>query len=277
MYQSLSNWRNRVGIFSNWPMIMMMYLGLARYDSHPIIARDGVQISVATKMDLAIVDEVFIFRIYDQTPFQVPHEDATILDVGAHIGVFSLYASRGRNIKVFSYEPHPENFKTLELNIERNNLGKVIHPHKKAVSEVEGTRELFIDVENSGGHSFYGENLASHSFGKHGRSVTVQCTTLRRILTDNVIERCDFLKVDCEGAEYEIFANIDDGTLGKIGTICVECHGWAREKLAQSAMKMQHIASHLENAGYKVATDLFKTTTSGGVIGILRARNKTFG
>jgi FkbM family methyltransferase len=82
-------------------------------------------------------NQLFFQDILNLGGFRVPHvtraiqenlvEGNTFIDVGAHIGYFTVLASQivGLNGKVLSFEPFPENFKYLQGNIKLNDLGNV--------------------------------------------------------------------------------------------------------------------------------------------------------
>jgi FkbM family methyltransferase len=221
-------------------------MGLLKPKNQVIAIRNGLKIRIRTIMDVAIIDEIFMSKIYDQLTFQLPKKNAMIVDVGAHIGGFSLYASLGENVKVYSYEPCPENYDLLVSNIMRNNKGN-IHSFSQALAGTEGTRKLVIDPNNSGGHSFF----------RKGKSVRVECVTLDKVVWQ--IGHCDFLKMDCEGAEAEIFDRVDDRTLAKIDMICIEYHDPSR---------VGEIELRLTNSGFRVTKEIINDN-----VGMLRAKH----
>ena len=68
-------------------------------------------------------------------------------------------------------------------------------------------------------------NTSAHSLNKKSKvSVDVLCTTLDDIFFENNVECCDLLKMDCEGAEYEIILSASMETLKKISQIIMEYH-----------------------------------------------------
>jgi precorrin-6B methylase 2 len=62
-----------------------------------------------------------------------------VVDVGAHVGYFTLLAARlcGPNGRVFAFEPHPDNFRLLERNI-RENGAENVTAVRKAVADRAG-------------------------------------------------------------------------------------------------------------------------------------------
>lgn len=81
----------------------------------------------------------------------------TVIDVGAHIGYFTLMMSRlvGGAGKVFAFEPDPCNFALLQTNLRLNRVGNVL-AERKAVSNRLGRAKLYIAKDNTGDHRLYG-------------------------------------------------------------------------------------------------------------------------
>ena len=68
-----------------------------------------------------------------------------VLDIGAHIGLFTVVTARlvGPTGRVYSFEPTPNTRKTLERTVRLNDIGDWVHVHGEAVSRVSGTATLF--------------------------------------------------------------------------------------------------------------------------------------
>lgn len=177
-------------------------------------------------------------------------DNGTVIDIGAHIGAVSLRtAIMEKNIKVYSFEPFPENFELLKKNIRANNLGKAITPYKLAVSNISGKRKLFTCTERTDGHTFY-----RHKDFKFGKAVNVDCITIPEFLSLKKIKKIDFLKIDAEGTEYDIFLKGDISFLDKVEQIGMECHP------CHPKYKPVDIARVLEKQGFKIidkGEDLF--------------------
>lgn len=141
-----------------------------------------------------------------------------ILDIGAHIGLFSLYLSRRwPNARIFAVEPHPDNLHLLRANLDLNNAANVtILP--VAVSGTDGTVTLSGDMRfNNGAFSLFASDAALNS-----HSLEVPGVALRSLCTANGLTDIDLLKVDCEGAEYLIFN--DDFPYTCVRNLRVEAH-----------------------------------------------------
>jgi FkbM family methyltransferase len=123
----------------------------------------------------------------------------TVVDVGAHVGYFSLLAARqvGPTGKVFSFEPDPINFELLERNINLNGYTNITAVNA-AVADAVGSRTLFQTTLDSGRHSTY-----HHGLPESG-SVEVDTWTLDAFIETKDWPVIDLVKVDVEGAEVDV-------------------------------------------------------------------------
>jgi FkbM family methyltransferase len=121
---------------------------------------------------------------------------ATVLDIGANIGFFTLVAARkaGRSGKVYAFEPGPDNFAVLARNIGINKFQNVT-PLSKAVSDKSGMGSLVLG-EDSDQHSLFGPPLVASK-----GTVAVECVALDDFLQGATP---DVIKLDVEG--NEVFA-----------------------------------------------------------------------
>ena len=196
----------------NWPRFMYSYaLGLV--PSRPYVFRNGARLQIGRGLDHAPIVEVFLREEYGAIP-----DGAAILDVGANIGAFSIYAARtARNVRICAYEPMPDFYSQLVRNVAINGLDGTVRCFNSAVAGDARSRKLFLNTEK-----FWFPTLVEPD-GATG-SVVVPCTTLASIVDDNGLERVDMLKLDCEGAEYEILYNTSDACFARIREIRMEYH-----------------------------------------------------
>jgi len=136
------------------------------------------------------------------------------LDIGAHIGLFSLFASQFcKNGKIFCFEPIKENYEQLMNNIKINDIKNII-PFNCAVSSKTGKIKIYLNDDESG-HSMFLEN---------SNYIEVDSISIIDIFKKNVIDKCNFLKLDCEGAEYEIVDLLSKNYLQRIEKTVIEYH-----------------------------------------------------
>jgi FkbM family methyltransferase len=142
-------------------------------------------------------------------------EVKTILDIGANIGFFSV-AARGRypRAKIHAYEPNPRVIEILESNA--SPLG--IEVHAEAVGMRDGQTSM-LEVGDS--------NQARTQASEKGE--------IPQVSLEKAIERLggmvDLLKLDCEGAEWEIFRATN--AWKRIRNVRMEYHLFQGETVAQ--------------------------------------------
>lgn len=202
---------------ANWWLYLQIKFGLADPDPVEFVSRSGIRIEVPRRL-LQTFKEVFMDECYAVGLRRDLPEGATVLDIGANAGFFSLFAaSRFRRPRIHAFEPIPANFKQLTRNRELNPEQEwVLHP--KAVTGADADVTLTFDPEDSFTTS------ASITQPQQGGSVTVPGIRLDTLFADAGIEQCQFLKMDCEGAEFDIFYNCSPGTLSRIEVIAMEVH-----------------------------------------------------
>ncbi len=157
---------------------------------------------------------VFGSEIY-RFPFEKIGSVRTIIDLGAHIGLATLYfASLFPEVQIFSVEPVPENFKLLKKNCEANGINaKVIN---KCVDVDKGFKKFYLFSVSSVLHSLFERDL-------NHRSIDVETITMDALLEENGIEEVDILKVDIEGAEGRLFSKCSSW-IRKVRLIIMEIH-----------------------------------------------------
>lgn len=207
------------------------------------------------KSDWIIIQEVLIKKDYTQNNFKVRKNDV-VIDIGAHIGAFSIFAAKtAKNGNVYSYEPFPENFRLLQENCRLNKV-KNVRLFRLAVAGSKKRAPLFI------GEKKYANGLFRRS--KSDKKIIVNCTTITEIFENNQINTCNFLKIDCEGGEYEILLNTPEDYLHKIEKIAFEYH----DSLTKKRL-LKKLIKYLGGAGFKL-----RIIQVVGTRGIIYAENK---
>lgn len=165
------------------------------------------------------VYEVFAEDEYAVDWFLAGIDDTTsILDIGAHIGCFSMDVTRRRpGARVHSYEPTPSTYAFTARNIESNHLSDRVTVHNEAVGATQGT---LVMADNGAGS---GHNGVLHLGEEGAVSIEVPCQSLAGAfsLFDAPVE---VVKLDAEGAEYDIILNSDPALWSSVRRLVMEYH-----------------------------------------------------
>jgi FkbM family methyltransferase len=143
------------------------------------------------------------------------HQGNIIIDVGGHIGLFAIYAAtRWPGVAIHAFEPFPPNSYLFDRNVAASGL-QGIHLHRHAIAGCNKIITMTGSRHNSGGAT---------SFSKKTDQVVENVTaiTLDEVFAKEKIEICSLLKLDCEGAEYDILCST--AVLGRVKYLRGELH-----------------------------------------------------
>lgn len=220
----------------NWWIVYAGYFHLIDLSQGYILKlRNGLQFKILHHLDALVLNEIIWGNDYRFKPDASP---MTIVDVGANIGAFSIYAANlSPESIVYSFEPSPETFKQLLQNIKLNKIKNIV-PVNKAVFSKDTTLKLY---ENgmSGQKSVYQAK-------KNTEYEKISAVSLDSFIKKNKIKKIDFLKLDCEGSEYEILGHLSKQTFSIIDRIALEYHELNKSQHRSSLKKV------LENNQFKV-------------------------
>lgn len=171
--------------------------------------------------------------LYNQYKLDKLKDCDSIIEVGAHIGFFSVsVAKKFPEARIYAFEPMMDNFNLLKDNLKINNIKNVrIFPY--AVSNRSGKIAFYVS-KNNARHSIYGEE---------GTRKKVRSINLREFMNKNKIKEVDLLKIDAEGAEYDIIYSLD---LNRIRDIFMEVH----QVEGKSPDKLER---YLKTKGFKIS------------------------
>lgn len=187
---------------------------------------------------------VFIKKEYEFVRDFEPREGDLVVDVGAHVGFYAIYAARKAR-KVIAFEPVPQNFRYLMKHIKLNKL-KNVTAFPLALGDEEGIAEFYL----------VGDGLASStSFEEHAEvykkyypiagTVKARMATLDKAMQDLRIKTINLLKIDTEGAESSVLSGARLLLeMNAIHKIVVEVH--------KTVNKVSNITRFLRKYGYRI-------------------------
>ncbi len=220
--------------YRNWWVVPLPKLGR----SVVLELRDGTKYLVrAGTTDLAAVNEASILNPYLRCSQIVLPEDATVIDIGAYIGDFTIQIARAcPRGRILAVEPGSANTRMIETQLALNH-----------VSNVETVR---VAVGGTNGRAGLTRDGAASRVTESDDPEAVEVVTLESLMERYGIRSVDLLKLDCEGAEWDILPAAER-VLPRVRQICMEFHcerGWTGVKLADwlrvRGFAVSHTAGH---------------------------------
>ncbi|MBC8145157.1 MAG: FkbM family methyltransferase [bacterium] len=208
-------------------------------DQATVELRDGTSITAPELRTLIpLLTEVFVNREYEHGDVRVEPNDV-VVDIGAHVGVFALYAASHGAARIIAYEPSPVNATLFAHNMKRNSIANVQLVHA-AVGDRLGSTTLGLQKWSVGNIVFDNIGLEPSE-----NTVDVSMITLAEIFVNHNLERINFLKMDCEGSEGAVLTAATEA-LQRVDRIAMEYHdNWSR-------LEHDAIARLLTKAGFMV-------------------------
>ena len=150
-----------------------------------------------------ISNEIFDKNIYEK--YVKVKEGDVVMDVGSNVGAFTVSILNKNPLKAYCIEPS----NTLMDVIKQNTQNKCVYINK-AISDKTSTETI-----KEGVHIYYNE-------GDEYETIT-----FRELIDENQIDKIDFLKIDCEGGEYDVFTEENkEWILSNVKHIAGELHLW---------------------------------------------------
>lgn len=132
--------------------------------------------------------------------------DEVLVDIGANVGMYTIWAAKTRGMRVFAFEPESQNYALLYRNIIRNGLSDRVTGFCLALSDEMAYSRLYLSEFHAGGscHTF-GEQL-DHRLEHRASKYSQGCisTTLDRLVADAVLPVPNHIKIDVDGLEHKV-------------------------------------------------------------------------
>jgi len=256
---------------SQWFSVALDYLGLRKLPyPYELRLRTGEGIVLREHTDAIVFWTVFARRHY---PVTASHH--VIVDVGANIGMFTLYAARkARQARIISIEPFPDTRLHLEKMVKANHLDDRVTILDCAISSHAEERRMdsAIGIPSQYRRIFAPETKTLNM--RHRRStaalqkdagVPVRTETLGYVLDRTGVDVVDLVKMNIHGSEYDVLLSTDPRILQRCREIAVQYH----EMPAEMRLGKQQIFDHLGQLGFRLISD--RDTKSGSGLAILAA------
>ncbi|MCP4600750.1 MAG: FkbM family methyltransferase [Proteobacteria bacterium] len=223
----------------NWYALPLL---LVRKKPVVIRLRNGCRFQVSSLMEAWVVKEVCLDRDYESSSVRIKN-GWTVIDIGAGIGEFAiLIAQEHADSQVYAFEPFPKSFALLQENLDLNGV-KNTSAFQTAIGAKSGQMTL-----STTGESVQHTTTPSTVSGSATAVIQVQALSLDDMFQVNDIPHCDYVKIDCEGSEFEILFNASPATLERIDHICLEYHDGFTE------FSHEDLARYLQENGFQVKT-----------------------
>ena len=150
-------------------------------------------------------------------PDLTPRKGERVIDIGANIGVFALWAAR-QDASVIAYEPAPINLGHLMANVRARPAIRVVWGAVVGSLPEGGAVRLYLHDDRSTRHTLLGREIGTGEVLE--RHADVPAISIEDVLA----HECDLLKIDCEGGEFDILAHVSEKALRRAGRIVLEFH-----------------------------------------------------
>jgi len=144
-----------------------------------------------------------------------------VLDIGANVGLFSLYMLKKHNCKrIYAIEPTKKAFVQLSDSLNDEPNASI---HKVAIYDYTGKSKIKTDEQNSTISGFHNEEIHPYSNNSMNEE-EVDVIKLCDFLNNHNIDHVDLIKIDIEGAEYAVIDSLSDLDILKSDRYLIEYH-----------------------------------------------------
>lgn len=248
--------------FHDAPQLVATYVGLSSPTLPSTVrSRAGHSFRLEEFYDIETLWQIYCRRVY-----RVQAGARVIVDAGANIGLFTIFAAAmAPDAQIHAVEPFPSTFTRLTSHIVENRLSSRVRCHKTALG-----RGPSVAIMSGGAsasqmyHVVSNEDPAASSPGL--QHVTVDTVSLTEFFTSIESPEVDLLKMDIEGSEYDVLLSTSTDILRRCHRLVVEYH--ARQTPA--APGPRELAAHVVAAGFHVQ-EASANTADYGLLDFVRA------
>ena len=254
-----------------WPLTLA-YLGV-RPLSYPfeVRLRSGELVFLSERTDLIIFWLIFVRRHYP-----VRKSDRVIVDVGANIGLFTLFAAReAPAARIISIEPFPETCQRLSNLVNTNRLTERVTIVNCAISGASGVAAMdsgstipsqYKRIYSEATQALNTRHRGVAADAQPEAGVTVRAETLDSVLKNLKAAPADLVKMNIHGSEYAVLMSTPPVTLQAFNRIAVQYH----ELPAEARLGKSQLFEYLDQAGFQLISD--EDTRRGSGLAVFASR-----
>ena len=180
------------------------------------------------------------------------NKEEILLDIGANVGMYSIYAATIRNATVYALEPESQNYSLLNMNIRNNNLDHLAAAYCVGLSDKDSFDYIFMGNLDAGdANHAVGEplNFELKPFDNH-IGFAQGCITFKldTLVETNKLPIPDYIKIDVDGFEHKVIEGaLETLKNKKIRSVIIELSPHLPEHMASVEL--------LQNLGFKFSQD----------------------
>jgi FkbM family methyltransferase len=242
---------------AQWLPLTLAYVGLLplRYPFE-VRLRSGEVLILREQTDLVIFWMIFVRRYYP-----VNQSDRVIVDVGANIGLFTLYAARkAPGAQIFSIEPFPETCQFLINLVKANHLTHRVTVLNCAIAGFSGIQAMdaapgipsqYRRIYSPATRAVNREHRGQAGLRQTAAGIPVRTETLVHVMDIAQIASADLIKLNIHGSEYEVLMFSPPAALRHFRRIAVQYH----ELPAEAHVGKKQLFEHLNRTGFRLVSD----------------------
>lgn len=240
-----------------WLAITLDYLGLRRVKyPYELRLRSGQRVTLREHMDVIVFWMVFARHHY---PVAASHR--VIVDIGANIGMFTLYAARqAPQARIIAVEPFPDTRERLRQLVETNHLSDRVMildcalasaAGERTMDSAEGIPSQYRRIYSSATITLNARHRGPAGAKQNDCGVPVRTETLAHVLDRAGIGLIDLVKMNIHGSEYDILLHTHASVLQRCRQIEVQYH----ELPAAMGLGKEQIIERMQHLGFALISD----------------------
>jgi len=187
----------------------------------------GLVLDVTSSEELFILNEIYIEGCYNFNG-SAPQKDLVVIDIGMNVAFASTYFAVSKKAScVYSFAPFGPTYQQAIKNIRQNGLEEVIIPHNFGLGRDTGAHEVDYSPSQRGRVGIWGTKLILDAVrSTQKEKIEIQATgQVTKGILEKHPEASFVLKIDCEGAEYDILPAIEQtGLMNQVKMVMIEWH-----------------------------------------------------